>query len=111
MQRAYMSRAGRWRANLSCRIDNARVQDKTVLIWTKDTPTSPWVKTALDPSASSVSPTGGASAPAGKFPDVVWRVSWSLAGNILAVSCGDGKVTLWKENLKGVWECVSDMTS
>ena len=46
-----------------------------------------------------------------RFPDVVWRVSWSLAGNILAVSCGDGKVTLWKENLKGVWECVSDMTS
>lgn len=86
-------------------------QDKTVLIWTKDTPTSPWVKTALDPSSASVSPTSGAPAPAGKFPDVVWRVSWSLAGNILAVSCGDGKVTLWKENLKGVWECVSDMTS
>ncbi|KAI9065687.1 vesicle budding-like protein [Trametes coccinea BRFM310] len=85
-------------------------QDKTVLIWTKDSPTSPWVKTALDPSASA-STTGGAAAPAGKFPDVVWRVSWSLAGNILAVSCGDGKVTLWKENLKGVWECVSDMTS
>lgn len=89
------------------------MQDKTVVIWTKDSPTSPWVKTALDPSTSaSVSPTGGAAAaPAGKFPDVVWRVSWSLAGNILAVSCGDGKVTLWKENLKGVWECVSDMTS
>ncbi|KAI0791245.1 protein transporter SEC13 [Abortiporus biennis] len=88
-------------------------QDKTVLIWTKDTPTSPWVKTALDPSASaSLSPTtGSAPPPAGKFPDVVWRVSWSLAGNILAVSCGDGKVTLWKENLKGAWECVSDMTS
>ncbi|KAH8105308.1 WD40-repeat-containing domain protein [Cristinia sonorae] len=89
-------------------------QDKTVLIWTKDTPTSPWVKTALDPSASaSASPAGGNAAPtpAGKFPDVVWRVSWSLAGNILAVSCGDGKVTLWKENLKGTWECVSDMTS
>ena len=32
-----------------------------------------------------------------KFPDTVWRVSWSLSGNILAVSCGDGKVTLWKE--------------
>ncbi|KAI0074892.1 WD40 repeat-like protein [Panus rudis PR-1116 ss-1] len=83
-------------------------QDKTVLIWTKDTPTSPWVKTALDPSASAGS---GTAAAAGKFPDVVWRVSWSLAGNILAVSCGDGKVTLWKENLKGTWECVSDMTS
>jgi protein transport protein SEC13 len=85
------------------------VQDKTVLIWTKETPTSPWVKTALDPS--SASPPSSTPAVAGKFPDVVWRVSWSLAGNILAVSCGDGKVTLWKENLRGVWECVSEMTS
>ena len=83
-------------------------QDKSVLIWTKDTPTAPWVKTALDPS-----PTASQNAPStpGKFPDVVWRVSWSLAGNILAVSCGDGKVTLWKENLKGGWECVSDVNS
>ncbi|KAF5375860.1 hypothetical protein D9615_008189 [Tricholomella constricta] len=86
-------------------------QDKTVLIWTKDTPTSQWVKTALDPSSTLNSPTSTAPLPAGKFPDVVWRVSWSLAGNLLAVSCGDGKVTLWKENLKGVWECVSDMNS
>ncbi|RDB21848.1 Protein transport protein SEC13 [Hypsizygus marmoreus] len=85
-------------------------QDKTVLIWTKDTPSSPWVKTALDPSSTLTSPTSGTVHP-GKFPDVVWRVSWSLAGNLLAVSCGDGKVTLWKENLKGVWECVSDMNS
>ncbi|KAG6856206.1 hypothetical protein H0H87_006602 [Tephrocybe sp. NHM501043] len=84
-------------------------QDKTVLIWTKDSPTSPWVKTALDPSSTITSPTSTAPLPAGKFPDVVWRVSWSLAGNLLAVSCGDGKVSLWKENLKGIWECVSDM--
>ncbi|KAG8907505.1 GTPase-activating protein S13 [Tulasnella sp. 403] len=75
-------------------------QDKTVCIWTKDSPTSPWAKNLLD---------GGSAG--GRFPDVVWRVSWSLAGNILAVSCGDGKVTLWKENLKGAWECVSEMTS
>lgn len=89
------------------------LQDKTVVIWTKDTQTSPWVKTILDPSVSAVSAPANAGAPVtkGKFPDVVWRVSWSLAGNILAVSCGDGKVTLWKENLKGQWECVSDMTS
>lgn len=80
-------------------------QDKTVLIWTKDSPTASWVKTTLDPSI------GVPGATPGKFPDVVWRVSWSLAGNILAVSCGDGKVTLWKENLKGVWECVSEMMS
>lgn len=86
-------------------------QDKTVLIWTKDSQTSPWVKTALDPSSTITSPTSTVPLPAGKFPDVVWRVSWSLAGNLLAVSCGDGKVTLWKENLKGVWECVSDMSS
>jgi len=86
-------------------------QDKTVLIWTKDTPTSPWVKTALDPSNTPSYPTSTAPPPTGKFPDVVWRVSWSLAGNLLAVSCGDGKVTLWKENLKGIWECVSDMNS
>jgi len=85
-------------------------QDKTVMIWTKDTPTSSWVKTALDPTSAGIPPTS-AGATAGKFPDVVWRVSWSLAGNLLAVSCGDGKVTLWKENLRGVWECVSDMTS
>lgn len=86
-------------------------QDKTVLIWTKDTPTSQWSKTALDPTGSIILPAGGAAGPSGKFPDVVWRVSWSLAGNLLAVSCGDGKVTLWKENLKGVWECVSDMNA
>jgi len=85
-------------------------QDRTVLIWAKESPTAPWVKTALDPSSTIVSPTG-ASPPPGKFPDVVWRVSWSLAGNLLAVSCGDGKVTLWKENLKGIWECISDMNS
>ena len=87
-------------------------QDKTVLIWTKDSPTVSWVKTALDLSSTSVAAAPGAAAAlAGKFPDVVWRASWSLAGNILAVSCGDGKVTLWKENLKGARECVINMTS
>ncbi|KAF7362024.1 Protein transport protein SEC13 [Mycena venus] len=65
-------------------------QDRTVCVWVRDAPRR---------------------AVGGKFPDVVWRVSWSLAGNLLAVSCGDGKVTLWKENLRGVWECVSDMNS
>jgi len=87
-------------------------QDKSVLIWTKDTATSPWVKAALDSASAVTSPAPGVTSGAsGKFPDVVWRVSWSLAGNLLAVSCGDGKVTLWKENLKGTWECVSDMNS
>ncbi|KAI5123014.1 hypothetical protein M0805_007635 [Coniferiporia weirii] len=89
-------------------------QDRTVLIWTKDNVGAAWVKTALDPASASVTATAtpGAQPPQpGKFPDVVWRVSWSLAGNILAVSCGDGKVTLWKESLKGAWECVNELAS
>ncbi|KAJ1913535.1 GTPase-activating protein S13 [Mycoemilia scoparia] len=69
-------------------------QDRTVLIWIKDA-SSPdqWKKTKLTETP---------------FPDVVWRVSWSLSGNLLAVSCGDNKVTLWKENLQGNWEQVSE---
>ncbi len=67
-------------------------QDKTVRIWTSDLATpGQW--------ASKVIP----------FDAVVWRVSWSLSGNVLAVSGGDNKVTLWKENLKGDWECVKTM--
>ena len=27
------------------------------------------------------------------FPDVVWHASWSITGDILAVSGGDNKVT------------------
>ncbi|RIB08599.1 WD40 repeat-like protein [Gigaspora rosea] len=69
-------------------------QDKTVFIWTQDTPTSSWNKKPLRSE---------------KFLDVVWRVSWSLSGNVLAVACGDNKVTLWKENLKGEWELLSDL--
>ena len=100
-------------------------QDKMVYVWTKDGTNGAWVKTALDPSSiSSSTPApsqtvaataggsvAGAGAAGGKFPDVVWRVSWSLAGNVLAVSCGDGKVTLWKESLKGAWECVNELAS
>ncbi|ANB12711.1 GTPase-activating protein SEC13 [Sugiyamaella lignohabitans] len=63
-------------------------QDKTVIIWTQEG-SGPWKKNLLKSD---------------KFPDVVWRVSWSLSGNILAVSGGDNKVTLWKENLNGEWE-------
>lgn len=41
------------------------------------------------------------------FEAVCWRVSWSLSGNVLAVSGGDNRVTLWKEKIRdGSWECV-----
>jgi len=44
-----------------------------------------------------------------KFNDVVWHASWSLTGNILAISGGDNKVTLWKETMDGNWQCISDV--
>lgn len=77
-------------------------QDRTVMIHSRPSPTSAWTSTPLLPSAPSKDP---------HFPDAVWRVSWSLAGNILAVSCGDGKVSLWKEGVEKGWECVSDFSS
>ncbi|KAL3219498.1 hypothetical protein MRX96_005787 [Rhipicephalus microplus] len=42
------------------------------------------------------------------FDDVIWHVSWSVTGNILAVSGGDNKVTLWKETVDSKWVCISD---
>jgi len=43
------------------------------------------------------------------FDAPVWRVSWSVTGNLLAVSSGDHKVTLWKQSLDGSWEQVSEV--
>lgn len=80
----------------------ASFQDKTVLIHFRPSPTSAWTSTPLHPQ--------GKDQPA-TFPDAVWRVSWSLAGNVLAVACADGKVTLWKEVVGGRgWECVNEMS-
>jgi protein transport protein SEC13 len=67
-------------------------QDKTVIVWSRDVGEDNFKPNVL-----------------GSFGDVVWRVSWSLAGNLLAVSCGDNKVTLWKEGLTGKWELVGDI--
>jgi protein transport protein SEC13 len=41
------------------------------------------------------------------FDAPVWRVSWSVTGNVLAVSAGDHKVTLWKETLDKKWMYVA----
>jgi protein transport protein SEC13 len=67
-------------------------QDQTVRIWTS-------VSSGPGQWASHVL----------KFEAPAWRVSWSLSGNVLAVSGGDNVVTLWKENLRGEWECVKSM--
>ena len=37
----------------------------------------------------------------------VWRVSWSVTGNILAVSDSKNSTSLWKEALDGQWQQVS----
>ncbi|GAB7348666.1 hypothetical protein MBLNU459_g7029t1 [Dothideomycetes sp. NU459] len=68
-------------------------QDRTVRIWT------------CPASADHSDPTSWTSTEL-KFDAVVWRVSWSLSGNVLAVSGGDNRVSLWKESLKGGWDCV-----
>ncbi|KAE8612117.1 hypothetical protein XENTR_v10012730 [Xenopus tropicalis] len=68
-------------------------QDGRVYIWTSDdAATNCWNPKLLH-----------------KFNDVVWHVSWSITANILAVSGGDNKVTLWKESVDGQWACISDV--
>jgi len=67
-------------------------QDCQVIIWSNDGTSNTWTPKVLH-----------------KFSDVVWHVSWSVTGNILAVSGGDNKVSLWKENMEGQWVCVSDV--
>ena len=64
-------------------------QDKTVRIWTSDSQQG-----------------GNWDCKVLTFDAAVWRVSWSLSGNVLAVSTGDNRVSLWKERLSGGWELV-----
>ena len=73
-------------------------QDKTVRIWTAAPTANPAAQTEQDWKCITL---GGK-----EFDAVIWRVSWSLSGNVLAVSGGDNKVSLWKENLGGTWEVV-----
>jgi len=60
-------------------------EDKTVVIWSEDK-TDGWVKKHTL-----------------EFTQKVWKVSWSVMGNILAVSQGDNNVSLWKQSLDG-WQ-------
>jgi len=45
------------------------------------------------------------------FDQKVWRVSWSVMGNILAVSQGDNQVSLWKESANGDWKNIQQMAA
>lgn len=65
-------------------------EDGSVLIWTKQRDETTWTPVLLN-----------------QFDCPVWRLSWSLTGNILAVSSGDAHVTLWKKLLDANWSQVS----
>ena len=67
-------------------------ENGSVVLWRQTTAGGEWSPEALPP-----------------FPSPVWRVSWSGTGNLLAVSCGDNSVTLWKEGAPGGghWQQVS----
>lgn len=68
-------------------------QDRTVRIWTL-------------PSSGDMSDAKAWKCEELNFDVVVWRVSWSMAGNVLAVSGGDNRVSLWKEKGRSGWDCV-----
>lgn len=44
-----------------------------------------------------------------KFNSAIWHLSWSINGNILAISGADNQVSLWKETAEGNWACISDV--
>nr|CAG4644026.1 EOG090X07N7 [Lepidurus arcticus] len=67
-------------------------QDRRVILWSNEGTGSTWTPKVLN-----------------TFDDVVWHVSWAVTGNILAVSGGDNKVSLWKETLESNWVCISDV--
>lgn len=72
-------------------------QDKKVIIWTNNEgPNAPndWEARLL-----------------GEFDDIVWHVSWSVMGNILAVSWGENRVSLWKEDMNGEFREISNVTT
>ncbi|XP_073008902.1 protein transport protein SEC13 homolog B-like [Typha latifolia] len=65
-------------------------QDGVVVIWTKTKEGEHWQGKVMN-----------------DFKTAVWRLSWSLAGNILSVADGDSNVTLWKEAADGQWQQVT----
>ena len=67
-------------------------QDGKVIVWTQSAPGGSWESCVIVQESIPV-----------------WRVSWSLTGNILAVSSGNDKVALWKETVDGKWDEVSEI--
>jgi len=66
-------------------------QDGKVIVWTSDGGGA-WEPQSID------------------LGNPVWRVSWSLTGSILAVSCGDNTVSLWTEGADGQYVRTSSVS-
>lgn len=64
-------------------------QDGRVIIWQSSNSSADQDTSKLDDASS---PLTWKMVPLQTYTDVVWHVSWSLTGNILAVSGGDNKV-------------------
>ena len=65
-------------------------EDRSVVIWKQTEIQGPWTYTVMK-----------------TFDYPVWRVSWSITGNVLAVSTGDHQVTLWKQTVDESWIQIS----
>lgn len=66
-------------------------QDKKVIIWSRPSAGGEWQLETI------------------QMKDVVWSVSWSITGGILATAGGDNHVTLWKEDTFGKWNQVGSL--
>lgn len=79
-----------WSPNIGLPYDTiaSASQDGIVIIWNKKPTDSSWKSTTLELS------------------EPVWRVSWSLTGNIIAITSGENNVTLWKETKENQWESI-----
>lgn len=66
--------------------------ERYVTIWLQDGLDGVWRAVALPP-----------------FEDAVVRISWSLVGTFLLVSCANDSASIWKEDVHGGWSQVSKL--
>lgn len=81
-----------WSANMGLPMNTIATcgQDGKVFIWTQNEPGGAWNHRLLN-----------------DFGAPVWRLSWSVMGNVLAVSDANNLVTVWKESVDGKWDQIS----
>lgn len=60
-------------------------QDRTVNVWNFSKHSNSWTHYPLKSGET--------------FHDALWAVEWDSASKILAVACGDGRISLWKEDI------------